>query len=373
VITSACEQWVNSHLPDTALKNWYVNDYMRHEITTRSTCPLCGEEVGGYIELCCHLSNVHNAEEVAASIDKFKYLFDPLAELTDMDLMKRNKNPDIVSIGQFFGDIISSIHNQHVMLNIIGKTGMGKSNAALYIAAKVSNYLAKKYGKTPADYFTMDNVAIMRLDTIIPILKELDNKRHNVFIFDDIGGEWGARNAQTKQNKEINKIIQTFRDTNTLAIFTTPDSFLIDKVGRKLAHFQIELTKTMFEYGMTVGKLKQMMESYQTGSTYYKFPTMYDVQYKRILFRKVDENIDKEYNAKRSIIRKQFTKDSISAISCSDEPDKQIKQKKYEVVAPLVSSKMAEFPSISKRALAKMLNVHIDTITNAIRYNSGEI
>ena len=122
------------------------------------------------------------------------------------------------------------------------------------IAENVSKYVAKKMGGVPEDYFSLENVArYARWKLLYRILKNLDSKRYSVYIFDEnIGGEYNARDFMKKQNKELNKIFQTFRDSNTMVIFTMPNTSLIDVVGRKLAHFQIEMNKKIFGKSVTI-------------------------------------------------------------------------------------------------------------------------
>lgn len=149
-----------------------------------------------------------------------------------------------LTIHELVGKEIASPHNQNMIMGIIGKPGEGKSNAAIDIAYKTSIYLAEKLGGVPEDYFTIDNMAIMSMDSIIYIMKNI--KKKNVYIFDDIGGQWNAREFAQKKNRAMNSIVQTFRNWNTGLILTMPDITLIDSVPRNLFKMQIEMTKQAF-------------------------------------------------------------------------------------------------------------------------------
>jgi hypothetical protein len=368
------ESYIQTGLRPGDLENKYISRYINHKKAQLIECPLCNLMAESYTELNHHLSHDHDEKETEKEIEKLLYVINPVQKIRDLEVMKPPKMSNPMTIGKFFGDIITSDHNQNCLLNIIGKQGTGKSNAAGYIAKCVSEYVAAKKGGVPEDYFTIENIAIMRMETILPILRQIDKKKYNIFIFDDIGGEWGARSAQTKQNKEVNKIIQTFRDSNTLCIFTVPDLFLMDKVGRKLAHYQIEMSYTLFEQGVTIGKLKVVRERYQHGETYFAFPVIENVQYKRIMFKRMPEELAEAYESRRIEIRRKYTKESIKKMS-GDPGDAEgtDKPKKYQAVSGIVNQQLIDFPEKSIRQISKDLKLPYYTTSQAVKFIRGEL
>lgn len=345
----------------------YDNDifqrYIELENVPRHVCTTCGKAFMDYVELVYHTKTSH--------LDMVKSL-SPISDVRDSYQRKVAGEP--LTIGEFFGEQITSVHNQHVLLNLIGKTGMGKSNASMYIGVKTSEYIAKKLGGKPEDYFNINNVAIMRLDSIIPIIEDLNNKQYNIIILDDIGASYSARDFNKAINKNINKIFQTFRDTNTMVILTMPDTTLIDVVARRLAHFQIEITEKRHDQGVSVGKLLQVMEQYrQGGKPHYHFVVGKDgAKYSRVIFKRVKADIIDQYESKRKVIRETLMQESIDTIrsSVADKPDEQKLSElpPYQRIAPDVEDELKLNPNISLRMLGEKLGVSKDTADKAKRY-----
>ena len=355
----------------TDYKNPYFQNYLRSEMTPKHRCPVCERTYEEYIDFRHHILTKHREE---LDREDVKSVLNPLSRVRIACGMRTDDA--LLTMGKFFGDVITSTHNQHALINLIGKTGMGKSNAAMSIGIETAKYIAQKMGGKPEDYFNIDNVAIMKLDSIIPIIEDLNNKRYNIIILDDIGASYSARDFQKSINKNINKIFQTFRDTNTLVILTMPDTFLIDKVARKLAHFQIEITEKRHDQGVSIGKLVQMVEQYRgSGKTHYHFIVDKNgVKYPRVVFKRVYAEIANQYEAKREEIRKAMMQKSIDDIrKCeSGEDEKEAKAindlPAYQKYAAEIDTELTMNPGVSIRALAEKFGLTKDTADRAKKY-----
>lgn len=143
---------------------------------------------------------------------------------------------------------ITSKYNQHTTLLIVGQPGSGKSWAAIDLAYQaayaVSRIIDGKYAPhgTWQKYFNLDHMAIVTLDRVTNLLKHV--RQHGIYILDDIGVGYNARDWQKNKNRKLNEIIQTFRTDNSCTIFTVPDRFLIDKVPRSLVEKYMEFEKS---------------------------------------------------------------------------------------------------------------------------------
>lgn len=321
-------------------------------------CDKCEFSCRDFTELQKHTGIAHS-EQV-----------DPLREVKKLYI---NKDKHRLTIGELFGSRITSRHNQNAILNIVGKQGMGKSNAALYIATETAKWIAHKLGGKPEDYFTIDNCAIMELDTIIPIVKNVDKRRFNIFILDDIGASYGARDYQNVVNKAFNKIIQTFRDSNTLVILTMPDDFLIDKVPRKLAHYQIEMTTQIFHKNISIGKLSEVREIYKAHKTIFPFICENGVKYTRCAFKLVEGPLHEEYNRRRTEIRKRMTQDCLDTVTEASEQKTEKKVKvipKYQQISEEVKQIRLSDPKLSQRKIAEKLGCDVGTVGKALKYTN---
>lgn len=150
---------------------------------------------------------------------------------------------------------ITSRYNQHITLLIVGQPGSGKSWAAIDLAYQVAYAVSRIIeGKNAPHemwwkYFNLDHMAIVTLDRVTTLLKNI--RQYGVYILDDIGVGYNARDWQKSKNKKMNEIIQTFRTDNTCMIYTVPDRFLIDKVPRSLVerYMEFEKSEQLFSMG----------------------------------------------------------------------------------------------------------------------------
>lgn len=343
--------------------------YLKSEMQQRYICPICDVPNPDYTQLYKHVNICHKDQLENPAV---KEALDPLSCVKKILIDKTDG--ELITMGKFFGERITSEHNQHVLLNIIGKTGMGKSNAAMRIGEEVARYIATVKGGDPEDYFNITNIAIMRLDSIIPIIEDLDQKRFNIIVLDDIGASYSARDFNKAVNKNMNKVFQTFRDTNTMLIMTMPDSFLIDKVGRRLAHYQIEITDARHNEGISVGKLFEVIEQYRRGGLpHYHFVIYNGIKYPRIVFQRASAKLASDYEAKRSAIRKTLQVEAIANIRDADSEalegiEKKEKIPKHVMIAEKVRAKLSENPNMSIQKMSVELATSRDTIRNAKKY-----
>lgn len=371
MITPDQDNILKTIMSKPAYGNTYFQSYLKSEKNPKHVCPICDLPVDSFISFRQHILTKHPDNLQDSCVET---ALDPIARVRLTCGMTSDK--PLLTMGKFFGDIITSTHNQHALINLIGKTGMGKSNAGMRIGLDVSEYIAQKLGGKPENYFNIDNIAIMRLDSIIPIMEDLDKKQFNIIILDDIGASYSARDFQKSINKNINKIFQTFRDTNTLVILTMPDTFLIDKVARKLAHFQIEIIAKRHDEGISIGKLTELHEQYRgSGKTHYHFIVDANgIKYPRIVFRKVPEAMHEEYNKKRNAIRAEMMQNSIDKIrACGEDGEEEDNQALndlplYQRYAAEVDAELTMDPSISNRALGEKLQISKDTAARAKEY-----
>lgn len=273
-----------------------------------------------------------------------------------------------LTIHQIVGDEIASPYNQNMIMGIIGKPGQGKSNAAIDIAYKTSIYLSERLGGEPEDYFTIDNMAIMSMDSIIDIMKNI--KKQNIYVFDDIGGQWNAREFAKKKNRAMNSIIQTFRNWNTGLILTMPDITLIDSVPRNLFKIQIEMTKQAFHIGRTYGKLSYVKRLYKVGKNLYPYPVGSGegerVKYVRCEFERAPDHLINEYEKRRNIIQEIEQQKYIQVLEDIDK-EEEIKVTKHTTFKPEVERLRKQDSNISERKMSTELGCSREVVSGILK------
>lgn len=155
---------------------------------------------------------------------------------------------------------ITSKHNQHITIIMVGNTGTGKSWAAIELAYQTALVVAEiDKGKDVKpgswrEYFNLDHMAIITLERVTELLANI--RSHGIYILDDIGVGYSNRDWMKEKNKGMNKIIQTFRTDNTCVIYTVPSKGFIDKVPRELVewYFEFDRSEQMFSEGINACK-----------------------------------------------------------------------------------------------------------------------
>jgi hypothetical protein len=191
------------------------------------------------------------------------------------------KFPYIRCLAEQAASRISSKHNKNWIVVISGDLGSGKSMLSLELAYGTAQWLAFLKGGQPEDYFNMDHVSIIDPDTIHEKLSNL--RQWEVYIFDDAGPGYDARNSQSNSNKDINYCLQVCRTSNNLLIISTPHLNMIDVTVRRLAHVLIELSSSHHDQGVSVAKVFNIIRDIRQNKVFYKFGTKLNLQIPRYI------------------------------------------------------------------------------------------
>lgn len=241
---------------------------------------------------------------------------------------------DATSLAEYFADIITSRHNQHAIVRIVGAAGTGKSWAAVDLATETAKIIAEIKGGTVDDYYNFErNLAVINKDDIKRVMA--DPQEYNILHLDDIGVGWNARKYKDDFNIFLNDIIQTFRPKHNLVIMTLQSGFLIDKVPRSLAHYEIEMESADFDRGITIAKVNRIVMKHKIGKIYYPYIFLNGTKYVRHIFEKPDDDMMTEYECIRAIQLKKLNdiKDEKEEITINKP-----KVRKYEILTPTVLS-----------------------------------
>jgi hypothetical protein len=185
--------------------------------------------------------------------------------------IKYNKQAE-VNLPKFAEGIAKRItgkHNQDFRIIVTGAFGKGKSTFCLYLGYRVAEEVAKIKGGKWQDYFNRENIAIADEEEIERIFQNL--KKYSVYLLDDVGRAWGAREFMSKLNKLFNNIFQLMRTANTCLLISIASTFLVDKVPRTLSNVLVEMDVSFFDYGASLVKIKKVRHRPQYGDILYPF------------------------------------------------------------------------------------------------------
>lgn len=207
----------------------------------------------------------------------------------------------ILKLARVLADIVCSNDKQNVILLIEAKPGFGKSYAALDLAVWTAIEIARIKGGEPWYYFNMEHVAVINSDEVIRVIESMHAL--GIYIFDDFGVGYSAREWQSDGNKAMNDMLQTIRTDNNILIMTVPDSEWIDKVGRNILHFKIVMHQKLFKLGRTMGKLtiEDKMYNAQSRKILHKYFNTKTEIYNNVIFCFPPRRVAEEYDRIRKV------------------------------------------------------------------------
>lgn len=166
---------------------------------------------------------------------------------------KRPKKYKFKCLARLFAErLLDPVTKSEVVIGLDAQKGAGKSITSLKLAEDVAKELSiMEYGDTShaLEYFNpLTNIAIITDESIHNVLKNL-MKEHQILILDDAGNSIGNRDAQTRSNKLIVKLMQTIRIKSCCFIISCPDLYMVDKQLRDLCTHHMHVEESFHEKG----------------------------------------------------------------------------------------------------------------------------
>lgn len=181
------------------------------------------------------------------------------------NIEKRPTKYKFMSLSQFFAKrLLDPITKSEVVIGLDAQKGAGKSVSSLRLAEDVSKELSfmtyGDYDHTLEFFNPETNIAIITDESIHNILKNL-LKEHQVLILDDAGNSIGNRDAQTRSNKLIVKLMQTIRIKSCCFIISCPSLMMVDKQLRDLCTHHMHVEESFHEEGFNMLSCKRIWQS----------------------------------------------------------------------------------------------------------------
>lgn len=155
----------------------------------------------------------------------------------------------------------ANVRNQNVLLGIFGPTGSGKSYSALRICCLLDP--------------TFDESRIVfSAREFLHLLNSGNLKRGCAILWDESGVGVSARGWASESNRAVLDVLQSFRSSNLILVFTSPDLKFVDAGARRLFHLIAE-TKFIDRINRRcVLKIFQATHGIRNQKDYYKYPVI---------------------------------------------------------------------------------------------------
>lgn len=200
----------------------------------------------------------------------------------------------VYSLAEMFARRVGGKHNKNVIFILFGDLGGGKSMTLLKLAVSCAQWLAKIRGGTPSKYFTMKNVAVIDPEMLQDKLTHLE--QYQILILDDAGPGYDARTFMSKQNRDLNYILQTCRTTNNIILVSAPHGAMLDVTIHRVAQYYGEISEIRHDEGITFLKVFRLIRVFREGKIFYVYMTKGSVTVKRYYTTLPDPRLKKAYD-----------------------------------------------------------------------------
>lgn len=188
-----------------------------------------------------------------------------------------------------------TIHqNKNCIVPVVGNPGSGKSYWCLRFLEKNAEILGRKPDVTCC---TRSAIEFMGK------LNSGDLKGGDVLILEEVGVNISSREWQSKINKLINYVLQTFRNKNLTVLLNLPDVKMLDINVLRLIHGIVVMKGIDFENKKSKISFKVRQHNFEIHKDYWKHLRVNkdgkQVRIKRHTFKKPSKEILEEYEQRR--------------------------------------------------------------------------
>jgi hypothetical protein len=216
----------------------------------------------------------------------------------------------LYSLAEMFARRVAGKHNKNVIFILFGDLGSGKSMTLLKLALSCAMWLAKLKGGRPSDYFTFKNVAVIDPEMLQEKMSHL--QPYEILILDDAGPGYDARTFMSKQNRDLNYILQTCRTTNNIILVSAPHGAMLDVTIHRVAQYYAEVAESRHEQGISFVKVFRLVRVFREGKIFYVYMTKSGVTIKRFWVtlppKQLKDHYDVVRDAQAKIIQERKAK-----------------------------------------------------------------
>jgi hypothetical protein len=211
-----------------------------------------------------------------------------------------------------YDQIWSRMHeeNDNWMGAVVGETGSGKSWAALRLCEAVD------------PTFSVDRVAFNVIE-FLRLVNDDSVPRGGLILFEEASVELAALDFQSKENRFVRQVLDTWREQNRGAIFTLPAFKDLDPGARGRMSSLIQMWQKKEDQGITLAKYKRLQQDSDSGKIYRKYPTIDGVKHKLLKFRKPSQDLREAYEQRKEQYTNELNEEMLEELlaEMDDEDD----------------------------------------------------
>ena len=189
------------------------------------------------------------------------------------------------------------VRNQNFMAIICGSTGSGKS----YMGIELCRMIDPEFDEDHIVFETNDFVKLINHPKI---------HRGSAVMYDELGKGAMSREFYKTENKELGKVLQTFRHMNVATIFTVPSLSFADKIPRTLNHVYIETKEIKYDDRDIIIKWLNLDTNPRFDTQYNYFPQAQNTKANQLVVHKAPRCLLKAYEQKKTLYSENVRNDA---------------------------------------------------------------
>ena len=211
--------------------------------------------------------------------------------------------------------VTNRMEDSDAAISFVGRKGIGKTTSALAFCEELASDIARIRGKgEPAtNFFTIDNVkSVTEMGALELLSSGALKKENSVFLLDDAGTQWGARNFQSPINKILNAILQICRIYKCVIVSTFIMQSHIDVQARGMTDFRAQMLYKNVYNKEAFFKFYYLEQGESKGRTkeYKKFLTWHKKRITKWVIGKPSEKLEEDYKKIRRENTDEFIDDA---------------------------------------------------------------
>lgn len=214
-----------------------------------------------------------------------------------------------------------NVDNEHFILCIVGREGIGKSHTAISIAEKLDpNFTHERVLFSPAP--------------LLERLRDGDYQPGQMFVVDEAGVSMGRRTWHDKEQVKINQALQLIRSHNLGLIFTLPRLSELDSQTQGRLHAYMELVeKQTGEFVRGPWYWMDPDRADVTGKIYRKYPRINGKRLEHIAITPPSDDIVEAYEQRKQRFQQDFYDEVLADIGDDEGDDESAAERAADAVA----------------------------------------
>ncbi len=208
--------------------------------------------------------------------------------------------------------VTNPYEDSDAFISFTGRKGSSKSTSSAAFCEGLAEDIAKlrNKGENPEKFFNITHVRSITESGAIELLSSGALKQENsVFLLDDTGTQWGARNFQSQINKYLNSILQICRVYKCVLVANFIMANHVDIQARQMTDYRAQMLYKNVRANQAVFKFFYL-EQGENGKEYKKYLKWHGKRITKWVIGRPSEKFEAQYKKMRRENTDEFISDA---------------------------------------------------------------